>query len=350
MANMNAILSQIQSLSHSERKIIADSILKSLKGESSTEDVSSSCKPVCRKCDSETGISKYGKDKNGNQRYRCNHCGTIFKATSYSVISHSHCDLSKWEKYIECLLLGLSLEKCSLLCNVSIRTAFIWRHKILSILQSDQTNRVLAGIVELDEAFFSISYKGNRTKSKNFTMPRAPYKRGTDSNSQIGSRACVMCALERNGQAYAEVLGKGQPTIAMLSHAFDSRILNDSIVLSDKAVGARHYFERKTSIQHVTLSAVANPNKKFGPPEVRGAFHIQNVNNMHTRLRKFLRPYNGVSTKYLNHYVNLFVWLDNYKKINGINFEKELMNQMRQNNTYTNAKAITDLPIIPSVA
>ena len=350
MDNMNAILSQIQTLSHAERKIVAESILRSLKGEPLIEDSKSLRTVVCRKCDSDNGVSKYGKDKNGNQRYRCKHCGSTFIETSFSVISHSHCDLSKWKKYIECLLLGLSLEKCAILCGISVRTAFLWRHKILSILQNDQSNRVLAGIVELDEAFFPISYKGNRTKSKNFTMPRASYKRGTDSNAQTGSRACVMCALERNGQAYGEVLGKGQPTIAMLSHAFDNRILNDAIVLSDRAVGARHYFERKDAVQHITLAAVANPSKKLGPPEVRGAFHIQNVNNMHSRLRKFLRPYNGVSTKYLNHYVNLFIWLDNYKKINSVNFEEELMMQMSQNNTYINAHAITSLPIIPCVS
>ena len=349
MKTLDSLFAQIQSLTPDQMRLVADSIMAALKGEDSANN-QSEIVTACRKCREKDGIAKFGRDGAGRQRYRCKCCGATFTATSFSTISHTRCDLSKWVKYVECLLLGLSLEKCATQCNISVRTAFLWRHKILSILQSDQTNRVLAGIVELDEAFFPISYKGNRTKSKNFTMPRAPYKRGTDSNAQIGSRACVMCALERNGQAYAEVLGKGQPTIAMLSHAFDSRILNDSIVLSDKAVGARHYFERKASIQHVTLSAVANPNKKFGPPEVRGAFHIQNVNNMHTRLRKFLRPYNGVSTKYLNHYVNLFVWLDNHKKLNDVSFKEELTAQMNLANTYSSSKVITSLPIIPSVA
>ena len=181
-------------------------------------------------------------------------------------------------------------------------------------------------------------------------MPRAPYKRGTDNNAQTGSRACVMCAVERNGQFYAEVLGKGQPTIAMFSHAFDSRILADSIVLSDKGVGVRHYFERFNDIQHIMLAAVANPAKKFGPPEIKGAFHIQNVNNMHFRLRTFLRSYNGVSTKYLNHYVNLFVWLENHKKIEKIDYRSELAQQIRRSCTYVSAHNIISLPAVPCVA
>ena len=350
MKNLDSLFAQIKSLNPDELKLVADSILATLKGEGSSDNQRNESITTCRRCGEDGGVAKFGKDKNGKQRYRCKHCGSTFTATSYSTISHTHCDLSKWEQYIEYLLAGLSLEKCSRLCGISVRTAFLWRHKILSVLQNDQANRVLAGIIELDEAFFSISYKGNRTKSKNFTMPRKAYKRGTDSNAQIGSRACVMCALERNGQAYGEVLGKGQPTIAMLSHAFDTRILKDSIVLSDKAVGARHYFERNESLQHITLAAVANPNKKFGPPEVRGAFHIQNINNMHFRLRKFLKAYNGVSTKYLNHYVNLFIWIDNYKKISGIDFKEELISQINKTSTYVSHKEIVSLPIIPFVA
>lgn len=350
MNNLDSLFAQIQSLNPNELKLVAESIMSALKGETSTDSVQTEKITVCRRCGEKGAVAKFGKDKNGKQRYRCKYCGSTFIATSYSAISHTHCDLYKWEKYIECLLAGLSLEKCSRICDISVRTAFVWRHKILSVLQKDQSNRVLAGIIELDEAFFPISYKGNRKKSKNFTMPRKPYKRGTDSNAQIGSRACVMCALERNGQAYGEVLGKGQPTIAMLSHAFNTRILNDSIVLSDKAVGARHYFERNDAIQHIMLFAVANPKKKFGPPEVRGAFHIQNVNNMHARLRKFLKPYNGVSTKYLNHYVNLFIWMDNYKKINDIDFKDELFSQINKEHTYVSHKDIVSLPIIPSVA
>ena len=350
MKNLDSLFAQIQSLKPDELRLVADSIMAALKGETSTDSIQYERINVCKKCGEEGGVAKFGKDGSGKQLYRCKCCGSTFTATSYTTISHTHHNLSKWEKYIECLLAGLSLEKCSHICGISVRTAFLWRHKILSVLQNDQTNRVLAGIIELDETFFSISYKGNRTNSKNFTMPREAYKRGTDSNAQTGSRACVMCALERNGQVYAEVLGKGQPTIAMLSHAFDNRVLNDSIVLSDKAVGARHYFERKDTIQHVMLSAVANPKKKFGPPEIKGAFHIQNVNNMHTRLRKFLQPYNGVSTKYLTHYINLFVWLDNHKKIKEVDFKEELTAQINKINTYSSFKTITNLPIIPSVA
>ena len=291
-------------------------------------------------------VSKYGKDKNGKQRYRCKHCAAIFTETSYTVISHTHCDLSKWEKYIEYLLMGLSLEKCATLCGISVRTAFLWRHKILSILQNDQTNRVLAGIVETDDMFFNVSYKGNHKNNPNFVMPRASHKRGSDTKVHTNAKACVLCAVERGGQSYGEVMGIGAVTPVKLDYAFKSRLCYDALVVSDKAQCLKSYFSHSPN----ELIQVASHVGKLGsPPEIKGTFHIQNVNNMHSRIRTFMRGYNGVSTKYLNHYINLFVWLENYKKIANTDFKEELLSQMNQVNTYVNAKTITSLPSIPCV-
>ena len=141
MKNLDSLFAQIQLLNPAELKLVADSIMAALKGESSTEVIAPEKITVCRKCGEEGGVSKFGKDSTGKQRYRCKRCGATFTATSYTTISHTHCDLSKWERYIDYLLAGLSLEKCAMLCGISVRTAFLWRHKILSVLQNDQTNQ-----------------------------------------------------------------------------------------------------------------------------------------------------------------------------------------------------------------
>ena len=43
---------------------------------------------------------------------------------------------------------------------------------------------------------------------------------------------------------------------------------------------------------------------------VRGAFHIQTVNNRHGRLKDFLRRYRGVATRYLDNYLRWFQRLE----------------------------------------
>ena len=349
MSNFKAVIEQIRLFDYKDLKDISEEILQLLKLTEDNSRSTSSTVNFCRRCE-DVNIVKFGKDKNGKQRYKCRNCGATFTDTSYSILSNTHQDISIWKKYIELLLDGASLQKCSDECNISVRTAFIWRHKILNALQKDQGNRALGGIVETDETYISISYKGNHKNSSNFVMPRAPHKRGTDSRCQIGSRACVMVAYERNGQTYGEVLGKGQPTIAMLSHAFDNRILDESIVISDKSVGIKNYFSRFDDIDLVQLKAHIKPKSMSSPPEVKGVYHIQNVNNLHYRLHRFLRKYNGISTKYLNHYVNLFIWIENYKEVENINLKKELFSYIGSPKTKVNVRELTNLPAIPEVA
>ena len=50
---------------------------------------------------------------------------------------------------------------------------------------------------------------------------------------------------------------------------------------------------------------------------VRGPFHVQNVNNYHGRWKQWLRRFNGVSTRYLQHYVSWFRILDAHSNTHG---------------------------------
>jgi hypothetical protein len=50
--------------------------------------------------------------------------------------------------------------------------------------------------------------------------------------------------------------------------------------------------------------------KSDGIERVRGIYHIQNVNNYHNRLKGWIQRFNGVATKYLDHYLSWFQFLD----------------------------------------
>ncbi len=351
MKDVNNIISQLNQMDSTELEFLSKRIFELLQASDSADrfpNTENTTEMVCRKCGSHK-VSKYGKDKRGNQRYKCKSCGVFFNATSYSIVSKTHKSYDTWKKFIELTLKCCSLSYCAEVCNISVQTAFEWRHKILNVLQHDQDNRVLSGIVETDDMYLSISYKGNHKHSKKFTMPRPAFKRGSDNKGHIGLRACITCACERNGQSYGEVLGKGQPTLAMFSHAFDNRILSESIVLTDKASCVKTYFDNK-NIEIVQLLAHAPSNVKEGPPEIKGVYHIQNVNNMHSRFHRFLKNYCGVSTKYLNHYLSLFIWLENHKKIDNINFEYEIIKNITSAGTYIKASEVLSLPPIPMIA
>lgn len=350
MATLTNLVSLAETLSQDELQALSSRILNLLNRPAS-EESSAKCE-CCRRCESKQ-IVKYGKDKNGKQRYKCKSCNTVFYEDSFSVVSRTRHDTETWRKFIDLLLMRASLKRCAIACGISVQTAFTWRHKVLNALQYDQEGRVLGGVVEADETYFGISYKGNHTKSQNFTMPRKAYKRGTDNRSNKAPKACVMCALERMGQSYGEVLGVGQPTVKMVSYAFEGRVAPDSVVLSDRALAMKSFFEKKDDITLIRLkSSVTGRQGRHdgGKPEIRGSFHIQNINNMHYRLRKALEPYCGVSTKYLNHYLNLFIWIENHKNIPKINLHRELCASLNQAGHYTTLQNITSLPPTPAVA
>lgn len=349
MKNVELLLKKAQNLKSADLKIFADKIFELLKNnESDSCEAYETKTEKCRKCEG-TQIVKFGKDKNGKQRYKCQSCGCTFTNTSFSVVSHSHCSFDIWKKYIEALLEGVSLKKCAARCNISVQTAFIWRHKILSVLQKDQENRVMNGIVETDDMFVAVSYKGNHSKSKKFSMPRPAFKRGTDNKGSDAKLACVMCAVERKGHSYGEVLGIGHASNTMLEHAFKERLLEDTIVVADKAHNIKKYFD-STNLELIQTAAHAISDDQNSPPEIKGVYHIQNVNNLHNRFRKFIRNYNGVSTKYLNHYVGLYIWIENHKKIDGVDLFAELQNTISTTNSHISAQSILNLPPLPCVA
>lgn len=349
MVDVRNLMKDAESLNPHELKLVADKIMQLLH--------SSECEPSCitedtskcRNCGTEGSVIKFGKDKNGKQRYKCKCCLATFTATSYSVVAHSHRPIDTWKKYIQLLIMGTSLAKSAEICGISIQTAFIWRHKILSVLQKDQDTRVMNGIVEADDMYVSISYKGNHKKSKNFTMPRKAYERGNDNKGSLFEKACVMCAVERKGNIYGGVIGMGAASPETLGRVFDDRILDDSIVITDKAHGLKRYFATR-SLEHIQTASCVNPRSPLSPPEIKGVYHIQNVNNLHHRFRRFMHDYNGVATKYLNNYLNLYIWIENHKKIDNIKLDDALFNYATLQKNHIPTRLLFNLPPTPGVA
>ena len=118
-------------------------------------------------------VVRNGHRKDGTQRYVCKDCGKSFVIATNSIVSGTRKDLSVWEQYIDCMMNGLSIRKTAVACGIHRNTAFLWRHKILDALQNMADDVTLDGIIEADETFFAISYKGNHSKSKTFAMPRS---------------------------------------------------------------------------------------------------------------------------------------------------------------------------------
>lgn len=165
-------------LSNNDKK----TFLKSIKSTEKSEQNFTLLRELknCPHCKS-THFKKNGTT-HGKQRYICNDCHKTFAITNDTILFSSKKDLSVWKKYIHYMIEKYSLRKTAKICGINLSTAFNWRHKILDALQEMQNSVKLDGIVEVDETFMPISYKGHH---KDFNFPRSAKHRGA-ANTKRG--------------------------------------------------------------------------------------------------------------------------------------------------------------------
>ncbi len=258
-------------------------------------------------------VVRNGHRKDGTQRYVCKGCGKSFVASSNSILFSTKKELAVWQKYINCMMHGFTVRKTATICGISINTSFFWRHKILDALQEKTMNDTISGIVEADETFFPLSYKGNHKNSTTFKMPRKSHKRGKSIHTRGLSheQVCVPCSINRSGKSMAKVANLGKATRKSLKAVYKGKIEERSILCTDKLQGYRS-MACEMGINLIQIKA--------GKTIAKGIYTLQHINQYHSGLKGFLYVFHGVSTKYLNNYL---VWNNTVAVGSAIPAEKE---------------------------
>ena len=197
-----------------------------------------------------------------------------FNDFSKSPISSSKKGLDKWLLYAQCMVNGYTIRQCAEIVEINIVTAFFWRHKIIDAIRKFVGYGSLECVIELDETYFALSYKGNHSKSSNFTMPRESRKRGKKINTRGISKEfdCVLCGVDRLGNIYTGLICDGRPKYTDIDRALSEVIQDNSILCTDKY---RSYIPFAT--QH-----------NFELHQIRGGrktvdiYNIQRVNAFHS--------------------------------------------------------------------
>jgi len=252
----------------------------------------------CPHCNS-NDIQANGKNK-GIQRYRCKSCLKYFSETTGTPLAWLK-KRNKWSLYLHCMLKGYSLRKCAEEVGIGLQTSFDWRHKILSAFKTVSPER-FTSILESDEIFFLESEKGNKK------LNRPARKRGGKATTAGISKeqVAVVVARDRRSHADMKIATRGRISKKNLDDIFGDKIENGTILCTDSH---RSYtaFARSQGLQHEKIKA----NK--GQYVKDQVFHVQHVNNMTQRLRRWMVRFNGVSTKYLQNYLNWFLVLEKLK-------------------------------------
>jgi len=243
--------------------------------------------PCCGHCRSER-IGTWGH-ASGLRRYKCKACGRTFNALTGTPLAQLH-RREAWLDYARALVDRVSLRKAAARCGIDLTTSFRWRHRFLEA-QKDAKPEKVEGIVEADETFFLWSVKGSRK-----LVGRAPRKRGSKAKKPglSDEYAPVLIIRDRHGQTTDAVMPDLQG--ATIKAVLRPVVARDALLVSD---GAKVYgsFAREAGIEHVAV--VASQGKHV----VEGVYHIQNVNAYVSRLKGWMRPFNGVATKNLPTYL-----------------------------------------------
>lgn len=265
--------------------------------------------PFCHK----EHFRKNGKVR-GRQRYQCLECGRTFGDKEKPVWSGTKKGVSDWKTFIEATLEGDSLAAAAERVGISKTTAFFWRHKIYRALYTEgQGSAVLDAKVQADEKFVPLNFKGNELSARNLGMkPKkakekttcAAYRGVGNAHKRGGSchirglssedQVCVPAAIDQSGKSWGKATNMGVPSSTDLVDVYDGHLSGDAVLVTDKSTASRKYAEDH-QIPILQLK---------GETEGRsGKDNLQMVNNLHSQVERELSRCHGVSTKYIDDYM-----------------------------------------------
>ena len=283
------LVGQLGELSEAQRS----TLLKALSGAKNADAVirlietQFDASPRCGHCGSEL-FQKWGVDA-GLKRYKCTGCNKTFNAlTGTPLATLKHRD--RWLAYAKALVDGVSLRKAAKRARIDLTTAFRWRHRFLKVPKTTKAAAV-TGIVEADETFFLKSAKGSKK-----LVGRESRKRGGTAKEKglsTDEHDAVLIVRDRHGQTTDAMLPDLQgETIGGLLR---SVVAKDALLVSDGRA-AYAQFADGHGILHIGLVTSRGEH-------AYGSYHIQNVNGYISRLKGWMRRFNGVATKYLDSYL-----------------------------------------------
>jgi len=265
---------------------------KNPKSKLSRRDILNNKQGSCPHCGYSKYV-KYGIDK-GSQRYKCKSCKRNFTEYTGTWMAGIH-KKDKIDEYLVLMMEEKSLDKIKVELDINKKTAFDWRHKILSSLEDTEKDS-FKGITESDETFMLLSEKGKRNLSRKGRKRGVKAKKRGISNELVA----IIVTADRAGQQELSVATLGRIKKKDIEKSIGSRLCDKTILCSDSHVSYKG-FAIDNSLEHHPIRADLKQYVKDG------VYHVQHVNSMHNRLKRWLNGrFWGVSTKHLQGYLNWF--------------------------------------------
>ena len=307
--HISLLESRINSLSIDDQNLVYNQLLSLVNDLSidistiqASQKASESCHcPHCKSSNTKKVGFQYGV-----QRYNCKTCKRYYRDSTGTFNAGMRKGKGEQMKqYMKSFISGKSLRDSAKDAEISLPTSFKWRHRILGALESTQNQTILKGIVESDDMFLPYSQKGQR----NLDRPARKRGKGVFEAKKRGisnEKVAVVISQDRKNSKHLQVATRGRISIENLDKILKDKITPDSILCSDS-----HHsyigFANKNNLEHKTIKASAKEFVK------EGKYHVQHVNQTGRELKSWLDRFHGVSTKYLQQYLNWFAIKNKWK-------------------------------------
>jgi transposase-like protein len=235
------------------------------------------------------------------RRYRCKSCAATFNDLTGTAISGIK-KTKQFQQYMQMVVDGATIRKAATKIDVNIKTIFDWRHKLLSALPN-ASGKPFLGIVECDDKLLNINDKGNKHLS------RKPYKRSSDRQTSKGvsnDKVAVMVAADRKGNMTMQIAKRGRIDVESVEKTIGKVVSTENVLCSDAHASIISWAKSK-GIEHHTFVASRQHVKNK-------CYHIQHVNSIDNRYERWVKGFYGVATKYLDSYLNWFIFSESIKK------------------------------------
>lgn len=242
--------------------------------------------PVCPACGAKDPALD-GRAPNGARRYRCRACGARYSALSGTIFADGKLPLHKVMRIVEVMCHNASLRLIELVAEVSHGTAFLWRHKVFSTVDSWQDRVSLSGRVWIDEMYFNDS-------DLLHGLGRGP-RRGLSKDL-----ICVVVAIDASKNVVAVVSENGKPSTKRINAALESHIRRGSTVVHDCEKAHNALVRRLGLVDERYKANTADPVYLE---------HMALVNNLCSWIRRYVGRFSCMRSANLQSYLNWFVYL-----------------------------------------
>ena len=256
-------------IKNSSKKTVDDFGFRMWENNNSKSNIINKC-PYCENKE----IIKYGSYRS-SQRYKCKDesCGRTFTNNIYNKFRYSKKFKDKWMEYFQLLNKGLTIRECAAKLNITVVTAFFWRHRFLYDIKSKNYIEKINSYVELTKMVVTENFKGSR-----------------DIRSEKRDKIIVINALND----FINII----PIVAARKHLGFYEIRDNIIPRLDRRAYVKGIIDGRLEI----FAKMFNEINKVKLKTVNG----KNIDIQYSiKVKKWLSKFRGVATKYLDHYLSL---------------------------------------------